>query len=38
MVNGHRLENWKYENLGKVILWVIQKSLIEKQVVRILKS
>jgi alpha-glucosidase (family GH31 glycosyl hydrolase) len=38
LVNGNRLENWKYESSGKIILWVTQKSLIEKQVVRVLKS
>lgn len=32
-INGSKVENWQYSNLGKVILIVSQKSVFEKQVV-----
>jgi len=38
MVNGLLTDNWKYDNSGKIILWVIQKNSLEKQIVRIVKS
>ena len=36
-INGNRIENWKYDSSGKVILTVYQKKLEEKQVIKIIK-
>jgi len=37
MINGSRIEDWKYDSSGKVILLVYQKQANEKQVIKILK-
>lgn len=37
-VNGHPTDNWKYDNAGKIILWVIQRNCLEKQEIRISKN
>jgi alpha-glucosidase (family GH31 glycosyl hydrolase) len=38
MINGSRTEDWNYDSSSKVILMVYQKQILEKQVIKILKS
>ena len=38
LLNGNKIENWKYDNNGNVVLSFDQKNSTEKQTVKFLKS